>query len=199
MSVRNAIGLVVEASPNGHVLVVGQLGRPRATFIEELVAKLPSERDALTGTGPCDFFDPSGELDEEHIANLTAIIDAFEAEGSESMRAVHQWGDRRRRARRGRRQAGRTSSKRLEPLERPRSGSRGRSRSGRWCRSSLGTDLVVKPPTEQPSRCRTGRRVTSLFSEYPRADVVGLPRPGHRCSRQADREKPLRRRQMDRP
>jgi hypothetical protein len=79
-SVRKAIQLVVDASPNGHVLVVGQLGRPRATFIQELVAKVPSQRDALTGSGPCDFFDPSGELNQEHIANLTAIIDAYEAE-----------------------------------------------------------------------------------------------------------------------
>jgi hypothetical protein len=79
-SVRKAIQLIVEASPNGHVLIVGQLGRPRASFIEALVAKDPSQRDALAGSGRCDFFDPSGELNEEHIANLTAIIDAFEAE-----------------------------------------------------------------------------------------------------------------------
>jgi hypothetical protein len=79
-NVRKAIQLVVEASPNGHVLVVGQLGRPSASFIEELVARDPSQRDALTGAGRCDFFDPSGKLNREHIANLTAIIDAFEAE-----------------------------------------------------------------------------------------------------------------------
>ena len=79
-SVRKAIQLVVEASPNGHVLVVGQLGRPRASFIEELVAKDPTQRAALSGSGPCDFFDPSGELNQDHIANLTAIIEAFEAE-----------------------------------------------------------------------------------------------------------------------
>ena len=79
-NLRKAIRLVVDASPNGHVLVVGQLGRPRAAFLNELVAKEPSQRDALTGTGPCDFFDPSGELDRAHIANLTAIVDAFEAE-----------------------------------------------------------------------------------------------------------------------
>jgi hypothetical protein len=79
-SVRKAIQIVVQASPNGHVLIVGQLGRPSAAFLEALVAKAPSQRDALTGVGPCDFFDPSGELNDEHIANLTAIIDAFEAE-----------------------------------------------------------------------------------------------------------------------
>jgi hypothetical protein len=78
--VRKAIQMVVEASPNGHVLVVGQLGRPRATFIEELVAKDPTQRAVLTGSGICDFFDPSGELDQEHIKNLTAIIDAYETE-----------------------------------------------------------------------------------------------------------------------
>jgi hypothetical protein len=79
-NVRKSIQLIVDASPNGHVLVVGQLGRPRAAFLRQLVAKDPSQRDALSGTGPCDFFDPSGELNREHIANLTAIIDAFEAE-----------------------------------------------------------------------------------------------------------------------
>jgi hypothetical protein len=79
-NVRKSIHLIVDASPNGHVLVVGQLGRPRAAFIEKLVAKHPSQRDALTGSGPCDFFDPSGELNREHIANLTAIIDGFGAE-----------------------------------------------------------------------------------------------------------------------
>jgi hypothetical protein len=79
-SVRKAIQLVVDASPNGHVLVVGQLGRPRADFIETLVAKDPSQRAALSGSGPCDFFDPSGKLVPAHFANLTAIIDAFEAE-----------------------------------------------------------------------------------------------------------------------
>jgi len=79
-SVRIAIQKVVDASPNGHVLVVGQLGRPRAAFLDQLVAKDPSQRDALSGTGPCDFFDPSGELNKEHLANLTAIIEAFEAE-----------------------------------------------------------------------------------------------------------------------
>lgn len=79
-SVRKAIQLVVDASPNGHVLVVGQLGRPSGTYLEQLIAAAPSQRAALTGTGPCDFFDPSGDLNEEHLANLTAIIEGFEAE-----------------------------------------------------------------------------------------------------------------------
>lgn len=89
-NVRKAIQLVVDASPNGRVLVVGQLGRPRAAFLEELIAKDPSQRDALTGTGPCDFFDPSGALDKDHIANLTAIIDAFEAEQAKVCAAFTQ-------------------------------------------------------------------------------------------------------------
>ena len=79
-NVRKAIQEVIAASPNGHILVVGQLGRPRVAFIKELVARDPSQRDALAGSGPCDFFDPSGKLDQGHFANLTAIIDAFEAE-----------------------------------------------------------------------------------------------------------------------
>jgi len=79
-NVRKAIQVVVDASPNGHVLVVGQLGRPSVAFIKTLVAKDPSQRDALSGSGPCDFFDASGNLVPAHFANLTAIIDAFEAE-----------------------------------------------------------------------------------------------------------------------
>jgi hypothetical protein len=89
-NVRKAIELIVDASPNGHVLVVGQLGRPRAAFLDELVAKDPSQRDALSGSGLCDFFDPSGELNQEHIANLTAIIEAFETEEAKVCAAFTQ-------------------------------------------------------------------------------------------------------------
>jgi len=78
--VRQAIQLVVDASPNGHVLIVGQLGRPRAEFLNKLVAQVPGQLEALTGSGPCDFFDRSGHLVQKHLDALTAIIDSYEAE-----------------------------------------------------------------------------------------------------------------------
>ena len=79
-NIRAAVQLFVDASPNGHVLIVGQLGRPTAAGITDLVEQVPAMQAALTGTGPCDFYDPSGELNLEHIASLVAIIDALEAE-----------------------------------------------------------------------------------------------------------------------
>lgn len=34
----------------------------------------------MTGTGICDFYTPGGELSDENIAALTAIIDGYEGE-----------------------------------------------------------------------------------------------------------------------
>jgi lysophospholipase L1-like esterase len=76
----DALTIVAEAAPDAHLLLVGQLGRPRPEFIEELVAQEPSLQTDLTGTGVCDFYAPDGELNEANFAALTAIIDGYEAE-----------------------------------------------------------------------------------------------------------------------
>lgn len=78
--IAEALDLITTASPNSHILMVGQLGRPSVSFIEELVAQDPAAKDGLTGTGICDFYDPAGELVEENFETLTAIIESYEAE-----------------------------------------------------------------------------------------------------------------------
>ena len=67
-----------EASPDTRILIVSHLGRP-ATFAEA-VSGNESARSGFIGDGPCDFFDPAtGQLNEEHISGLTAIIESYEA------------------------------------------------------------------------------------------------------------------------
>lgn len=79
-AVRDALTVIVEAAPDASLLLVGQLGRPRPEFIEELVAFEPSLQADMTGTGLCDFYTPDGALSEANFAALTAIIDGYEAE-----------------------------------------------------------------------------------------------------------------------
>jgi len=53
--------------------MVGQLGRPDPAYVEELVAADPTVKPSLTGTGPCAFFNPAGDLVEENFETLTRI------------------------------------------------------------------------------------------------------------------------------
>lgn len=80
MSVAKALDLISTASPNTKILVVGQLGRPSAAFVEELVAYDPTIKASSTGTGICDAYDPAGNLVEQNFETLTGIIEAYEAE-----------------------------------------------------------------------------------------------------------------------
>lgn len=79
-SVAEALKVITAASPNSKILLVGQFGRPDATYIEQLVAAHPELKPSMQGTGPCDSFDPSGNINQQGIATLTGIIDAYEAE-----------------------------------------------------------------------------------------------------------------------
>jgi hypothetical protein len=79
-NIRAGLETITKASPNAQILIVGQLGRPSAVFISELVAREPSQKDALTGTGPCDFFNEDGKLVLANIQTLTTIIDSYEKE-----------------------------------------------------------------------------------------------------------------------
>ena len=79
-SVAEALKVIIAASPNSKILLVGQFGRPDATYIEQLVAAHPELKPSMQGTGPCDSFDPSGNINQQGIATLTGIIDAYEAE-----------------------------------------------------------------------------------------------------------------------
>lgn len=79
-SVAAALKVITSASPNSRILVVGQPGRPDADFIRQTVAAHPQRKKGFEGNGPCDFYDRSGTIDEQHIQTLSNIIDAYEAE-----------------------------------------------------------------------------------------------------------------------
>jgi hypothetical protein len=79
-ALTDALHVIVSASPNTKILVVGQLGRPNVEFVKALVKLEPDQKDNLTGSGPCDFFDPSGKLVPQSFETLRGIIDAYEAE-----------------------------------------------------------------------------------------------------------------------
>jgi hypothetical protein len=89
-SVTKALDEIVTTSPDSHILMVGQLGRPDPAFVEELVAAYPEVKPDLTGPGgQCGgFFGPSGEVNLEGFD--TSIIDAYEAEQKRRCDAVPQ-------------------------------------------------------------------------------------------------------------
>ena len=87
-SLAAALAVISESSPNTKILVVGQAGRPSVSFIEELVAHDPSTKADLTWDDDCSFFDAKGQLREEGVAKLSAVIDAYEAETARVCAAV---------------------------------------------------------------------------------------------------------------
>jgi hypothetical protein len=87
-SVADALSEIHNGSPNTKILVVGQLGRPSVTFVKDLVAHDPSQKQGLTWDDDCTFFDAQGKLHEAGFEKLTAAIDAYEAETARVCAAV---------------------------------------------------------------------------------------------------------------
>jgi len=87
-SVAEALDVIQTTSPSSRFLMVGQLGRPDPAFVEALVAADPTVKPSLTGTGPCAFFNPAGDLVEENFETLTRVIDSYEAEQERLCAAV---------------------------------------------------------------------------------------------------------------
>jgi hypothetical protein len=87
-SLAEALGVISRASPNTQILVVGQAGRPSIPFIEQLVAHDPSTKAGLTWDDDCSFFDAEGNLREDGVAKLSAVIDTYEAETARACAAV---------------------------------------------------------------------------------------------------------------
>lgn len=87
-SVENALQVIVEASPESHIIMVSQPGRP-AEFAAAL-ENTPDAVAAFTGSGMCDLFDADGNINQEHIATLTAIIESYEAEQTRVCATVPQ-------------------------------------------------------------------------------------------------------------
>jgi hypothetical protein len=79
-SLAKALAVISAASPNTQILVVGQAGRPSVSFIEALVAFDPSTKAGMTWDDDCSFFDTDGNLRENGVAKLSAVIDEYEAE-----------------------------------------------------------------------------------------------------------------------
>jgi hypothetical protein len=79
-ALADALHVVTTASPASRILAVGQLGRPSPSFVKKLVAKDPSLKAELTGTGMCDFYSPDGVLNVKAFDTLTSIIEAYESE-----------------------------------------------------------------------------------------------------------------------
>ena len=79
-TLKDALQSITDASPKSTILIVGQLGRPRVAYIKQLVAKDPSAKDDMTGSGVCDFYDGNGKLSLKGFATLTTIVNAYEAE-----------------------------------------------------------------------------------------------------------------------
>ena len=87
-AIAKVLQVIVSASPNSHIVLVSQTGRP-ATFATA-VAGNPSAKARFLGSGICDLFDLDGTLNPEHIAALTAIIESDEAEQSRVCGTVPQ-------------------------------------------------------------------------------------------------------------
>ena len=79
-ALADALQVLTTASPDSRILAVGQLGRPSPSFVKKLVAKDPTVRAELTGTGMCDFYGPDGVLNVKAFDRLTSIIEAYESE-----------------------------------------------------------------------------------------------------------------------
>lgn len=79
-SLASALGIIRDASPNTVILVVGQPGRPSVDFVEAVVAADPSQKANLTWDDACTFYTADGNINPPGFDNLTAAIDAYEAE-----------------------------------------------------------------------------------------------------------------------
>ena len=79
-AVAETLTIINDASPGTKILIVGQPGRPTVTGAEAEAKRDPQLKAEATGTGPCDFFDPSGKINASHVAELRRIIEGYEAE-----------------------------------------------------------------------------------------------------------------------
>jgi hypothetical protein len=89
-SIAHGLDEIVAASPQSRILMVGLLGRPTRTFLEQLLAAHPELASEFSGTGPCVYLDTTGEVIEENIDGLVEIIESYEAEQQRRCDAVPQ-------------------------------------------------------------------------------------------------------------
>ena len=88
IALAKVLQVIVETSPDSHILVVSQQGRPARDAA--VMAKDPSVWKKFVGSGICDLFNIDGSINQEHIATLTGIIESYEAEQSRVCATVPQ-------------------------------------------------------------------------------------------------------------
>lgn len=88
VALAKVLQVIVETSPDSHILVVSQQGRPARDAA--VMAEDPSVWKKFVGSGICDLFDSDGSINQEHIATLTGIIESYEAEQSRLCATVPQ-------------------------------------------------------------------------------------------------------------
>jgi hypothetical protein len=67
---------VANALPDARIFVISQIGT--SSELADALGSTPESRARFTGTGLCDFFDPSGQRNEAHIAYLDAVTAGYE-------------------------------------------------------------------------------------------------------------------------
>ncbi|WP_162246805.1 hypothetical protein [Phycicoccus sp. Root101] len=77
-SVREAVDVLVAASPKVSVVLVSGAGRP-ATYAAAIAA-LPTTPADLVGTGPCALFKANKTVNTTEVNHLTRLMEAYEAE-----------------------------------------------------------------------------------------------------------------------
>ena len=87
-SLADALEYVSTEAPGAHIFVVGWTGRPNQRTIEQIIAENPELREQAGGPGPCDFYTESGDLNADAFANLTEVIETYEAVQAEVCAAV---------------------------------------------------------------------------------------------------------------
>ena len=71
-----AFHVIANTVPDARIFVISQLGR--AGTLADALDDTPESRSKFTGTGPCDFFDPSGARNDQHIRYLDVVFDGYE-------------------------------------------------------------------------------------------------------------------------
>ena len=87
-SVRQAVQMIVEASPETSVLLIGDPGRP-AGYAAAIMA-LPNTPPAVIGTRPCKLFSANRTVNHAEVARVTGLLAAYEAQLAQACRGIRQ-------------------------------------------------------------------------------------------------------------
>jgi lysophospholipase L1-like esterase len=78
--IGEALRVITDASPESKILIVGFFGRPTPEDVNAIIGRAPELKTVVTGSGLCDWYDPSGAIAPQSFETFYGIIDAYEAE-----------------------------------------------------------------------------------------------------------------------